>query len=271
MKTTRIGFLGAGNMAGALISGLLASKVVESAQISVSDPRQSRLSELATEHGLQTAASNRELTTWANVVVVSVKPGVVAQVLEDCAPLFGSTHLVVSIAAGVPIRAIEAKLPAGVRVVRAMPNTPAIARAGATAISGGTSASASDLDLAKTLFDAVGKTVVLEETHLDAVTGLSGSGPAYVMLLIEALADGGVKVGLPRDVALLLATQTVYGSAKLLLETGEHPARLKDMVTSPGGTTIAGLAALERAGVRSAFLTAVEDATRRSAELGKKS
>jgi pyrroline-5-carboxylate reductase len=191
-------------------------------------------------------------------------------VLGECGSLLGTNHLVVSIAAGVPIRSLESWVAPGTRVVRAMPNTAALARAGATAISRGTVASSADLDLARTLFDAVGKTVVLDESHLDAVTGLSGSGPAYVMLVIEALADGGVRVGLPRDVALLLAAQTVYGSAKLLLETGEHPARLKDMVTSPGGTTIAGLAALERGSVRSALMTAVEDATLRSAELGKR-
>jgi pyrroline-5-carboxylate reductase len=271
MKTARIGFLGAGNMAGALISGLLASKLVGKEQVRASDSRADRLKELSAEHGIQTHTSNAELVRWASVVVLSVKPQVVPAVLAECGGLVGHAHLVVSIAAGVPIAALEAKLGAGARVVRAMPNTPALARAGATAISGGSVATLADLDVARALFDAVGKTVVLDEGLLDAVTGLSGSGPAYVMLFIEALSDGGVKAGLPRDVALLLAAQTVYGSAKLLIDTHEHPARLKDMVTSPGGTSIAGVAALEGGAVRSAVMEAVEKATRRATELGKKS
>jgi pyrroline-5-carboxylate reductase len=152
-----------------------------------------------------------------------------------------------------------------------MPNTAALAQAGATAIAAGASATASDLDVARTLFDAVGVSVVLPEHQLDAVTGLSGSGPGYVMLFIEALADGGVKMGIPRDVALLLAAQTVYGAAKLLIESKQHPATLKDMVTSPGGTTIAGLSVLELAGVRGDVIAAVEAATRRATELGNRS
>ncbi len=270
MNTTRIGFLGAGNMAGALISGLLVSKVVSSAGVRASDSRAARLTELATTHGIETHSSNVDLVNWANVLVLSVKPQVIPAILSECGNLVGEEHLVISIAAGVSIRTLEAGLGSGARVVRAMPNTPALALSGATAISGGARASSMDLETARRLFDAVGRTVVLDETHLDAVTGLSGSGPAYVMLVIESLADGGVKMGLPRDVAVLLAAQTVYGSAKLLLETGEHPAKLKDMVTSPGGTTIAGLAALERGGLRSTFIDAVEKAAHRSAELGKR-
>ncbi len=265
----RIGLLGAGNMAGALLSGLLGSKVVEPTQIRASDPRKARLDELRQTHGITTSDTNAEIVDWANILVLAVKPDVVAKVLDECGAKIGARHLVVSIAAGVPIRAIESKLGPGVRVIRAMPNTPAISRAGATAVSAGTAATHADLDVARALFEAVGRVVTVDETLLDAVTGLSGSGPAYVMLFIEALADGGVQAGLPRDVALLLATQTVYGSAKLLLETGEHPARLKDAVTSPGGTTIAGLRALEDAGVRGAIMGAVEQATERAIELGK--
>jgi pyrroline-5-carboxylate reductase len=271
MKTTRIGFLGAGNMAGALIAGLLGSKVVGSDQIRVADPRSGRLDELRAAHGVEGHATNADVVRWANVVVLSVKPQVLPQVLAECGALIGSAHLVVSVAAGVPIRSVESKIGPGARVVRAMPNTAALARAGATAIAGSASATAADVDVARALFDAVGRTVVLDEAHLDAVTGLSGSGPAYVMLFVEALADGGVKAGLPRDVALLLAAQTVYGSAKLLLESGEHPARLKDMVTSPGGTSIAGLAVLESKAVRGALVSAVEAATARATELGNRS
>jgi pyrroline-5-carboxylate reductase len=266
----RVGFLGAGNMAGALLSGLLGSKTLEPANLRASDSRAERLRELSAEHGIETHDSNVELVRWANVIVLSVKPQVVPAVLSECGGSIGSGHLLVSIAAGVPLGALEARLGAGARVVRAMPNTPALARAGATALSAGSLATPADLDVARRLFDAVGRTVVLEETHLDAVTGLSGSGPAYVMLFIEALADGGVKAGLPRDVALMLAAQTVYGSAKLLLDTNEHPARLRDMVTSPGGTTIAGLSVLEGRAVRGAIIEAVERATARASELGKK-
>jgi len=268
MENRKIGLLGAGNMAGALIRGLLGSKTLRSEQIRASDPRADQLAELATNHGIQTHADNAELLAWANVVVLSVKPQVIAQVLEQASSVFQSDTLVISIAAGVPLAAIEARLP-GARVLRAMPNTAAIALAGATGIAPGTHATPEDLRFARALFDAVGRSVVLDESALDAVTGLSGSGPAYVMLMIEALADGGVKVGLSRETALMLAAQTVYGSAKLLLETGEHPARLKDMVTSPGGTTIAGLHALEAGGLRHTLMNAVELATRRATELGQ--
>jgi pyrroline-5-carboxylate reductase len=270
MKTTRIGFLGGGNMAGALVAGLLGSKLVEQDQIRVAEPRQARLEELRAAHGIEASADNAAVVRWANIVVLSVKPQVLAQVLAECGSLIGKEHLVVSIVAGVPIRAVESKIAAGARVVRAMPNTPALSRAGATAIAKSASATAEDLDVARALFDAVGRTVLLDEAHLDAVTGLSGSGPGYVMLFIEALADGGVKAGLPRDVALILAAQTVFGSAKLLLDSGEHPAHLKDMVTSPGGTTIAGLTVLESAGMRGTLIAAVEAATARALELGKK-
>jgi len=269
MEKRRIGMLGAGNMAGALIRGLLASGTVKTDQIRASDVRAERLEELAKTYGIVTHADNSELARWANVVVVAVKPQVVDRALEQVTDALVTDTLVVSIAAGVPLKAIEARLPSGVRAVRAMPNTAAIALAGATGIAPGAGATEDDLRVAKALFDAVGRTVVLDETLIDAVTGLSGSGPAYIMLVIEALADGGVKVGLHRDTALLLAAQTVYGSAKLLLETGEHPGRLKDMVTSPGGTAIAGLHTLESGGLRRTLIDAVDSATRRAIELGE--
>jgi pyrroline-5-carboxylate reductase len=268
MESKRIGLLGAGNMAGALIRGLIASKTVGADQIRASDVRRDRLDELAKTHGIAICTDNRELVDWANLVVLAVKPQVVDRVLDDVGNAFRQDTLVVSIAAGVPIRALEARLPAGVPVVRAMPNTAAIVLSGATGIAPGAHATDDDMQAAKALFDAVGRTVVLDETLIDAVTGLSGSGPAYVMLMIEALADGGVKVGLHRDTALLLAAQTVYGSAKLLLDTGEHPGRLKDMVTSPGGTAIAGLHTLETGGLRRTLIDAVDSATRRAIELG---
>ena len=269
MQTKRIGLLGAGNMAGALIRGLLASKTVGVDQIRASDLRRDRLDELHETYGITVCADNRELVQWANLVVLAVKPQVVDRVLDDAGTAFRSDTLVVSIAAGVPIRSIEARLPDGVAVIRAMPNTAAIVLSGATGVAPGAHATDEDVRIAKALFDAVGRTVVLDEGLIDAVTGLSGSGPAYVMLMIEALADGGVKVGLHRDTALLLAAQTVYGSAKLLLDTGEHPGRLKDMVTSPGGTAIAGLHTLESGGLRRTLIDAVDSATRRAIELGE--
>jgi pyrroline-5-carboxylate reductase len=268
MAGRRIGFVGGGNMAGALVRGLLQSKTVTPDQIRASDVKQERLAELHDKYGVETSADNEELARWADVVVIAVKPQIVDRVLGAVASALSEGDLVVSIAAGVPIEALEARLPPGTRVVRAMPNTAAIALAAATAIAPGAHATAADVEVARALFEAVGRCVVLDESLLDAVTGLSGSGPAYVMLMIEALADGGVKVGLGRDTALLLAAQTVYGAAKLQLETGEHPGRLKDMVTSPGGTAIAGLHTLEAGGLRRTLIDAVEVASRRAAELG---
>ncbi|HEY0464794.1 MAG TPA: pyrroline-5-carboxylate reductase [Polyangiaceae bacterium] len=269
MENRKIGLLGAGNMAGALIRGLLASNTLRPEQIRGSDVRADQLAELAKRYGIQTHSDNSELLAWANVVVLAVKPQVIGQVLEQISSLLKPDTLVISIAAGVPLAAIEARLPDGARVLRAMPNTAAIALASATGIAAGSHAGPEDLRFARALFDAVGRSAVLDESALDAVTGLSGSGPAYVMLIIDALADGGVKVGLSRETALMLAAQTVFGSAKLLLETGEHPGRLKDMVTSPGGTTIAGLHALEAGGLRHTLMNAVEVATRRATELGQ--
>jgi len=269
MKGRRIGFLGGGSMAGALIRGLLHSSTVTADQIQASDVKEERRAELERIYGIKATDDNEALVRWADVVVISVKPQIVDRVLGSIAAGLGEGDLVVSVAAGVPIEAIEARLPSSARVIRSMPNTAAIALAGATAIAPGSHATREDLEVARALFEAVGRCVVLDESLLDAVTGLSGSGPAYVMLMIEALADGGVKVGLGRDTALLLAAQTVYGAAKLQLETGEHPGRLKDMVTSPGGTAIAGLHTLEAGGLRRTLIDAVEAAATRSAELGE--
>jgi pyrroline-5-carboxylate reductase len=268
MSDDRIGFIGGGNMAAALARGLLSSSRVTAAALRASDPSESRRAALAAEHGIEVHATNAEVARWASVLVLAVKPQSIETALQSLTGALAPGTLVISIAAGVPLGVLESLLPAGTRVVRAMPNTAAMALAGATAIAAGSHATAADLETGRRLFDAVGVTLVVDEALLDAVTGLAGSGPAYVMLVIEALADGGVKMGLPRDAALRLAAQTVYGSAKLLLDTKEHPARLKDMVTSPGGTTIAGLHALEAGGVRTALIDAVERATRRSQELG---
>ena len=263
-----IGFLGAGNMASALVKGLLHAGIFAPSDIVVSDVKKDRLEHLQTTHGVRTTTDNHELTRSVDVLVLAVKPQVVDRVLDAVAGDVREDTLVVSVAAGVPLEALEGRLPPYARVVRTMPNTPATALAGATAIAAGTRATEADVEVATAIFEAIGRVVVLDEPLLDAVTGLSGSGPAYVMLIIEALADGGVKMGLHRDTALLLAAQTVYGSAKLLLETGEHPGRLKDMVTSPGGTAIAGLHTLESGALRKTLIDAVESATLRAAELG---
>ncbi len=263
-----VGFLGAGNMAAALIKGLLHAGVFLPLESYASDAKADRLKHIQTEHGVRVTTDNHELARTVDVLVLAVKPQVLDRVLDAISGDLRKETLLISVAAGVPLEALEGRLPAFARVVRSMPNTPATALAGATAISPGSHATEADLEIARELFEAVGRVVTLDEPLLDAVTGLSGSGPAYIMLIIEALADGGVKMGLHRDTALLLAAQTVYGSAKLLLETGEHPGRLKDMVTSPGGTAIAGLHTLESGALRKTLIDAVESASLRAAELG---
>jgi pyrroline-5-carboxylate reductase len=270
MSETRVGLLGAGNMAEALLGGWLKTGLLKPEAIIASDVRAERLAELRERYGIRTEADNLELARNSDVLVIAVKPQVVGAILEPLASVLSHEHLLISIVAGVSIATFEAALPGDVRVIRTMPNTPALVGAGATALAAGRHATAADMALARRLFDAVGASTVVAEPLLDAVTGLSGSGPGFVMLFVEALSDGGVKAGLPRDTAQFLASQTVLGAAKLLLESGEHPAVLKDRVTSPGGTTIAGLATLERGAFRSAVLDAVAAAAARSAELGKR-
>jgi pyrroline-5-carboxylate reductase len=265
-----IAFLGAGNMAEALVKGLLRAGVAAPPEILCTDRRADRLADLARLYGVRTSPDNRAAAAEAAIVVLSVKPQVMNKLLAEIAPALDGTKLVISIAAGVPLAAVERRVGHGVRLVRTMPNTPALVGAGATAISLGEHATEADLAQARALFDAVGRTAVVDEPLLDAVTGLSGSGPAYIFLVIEALADAGVKVGLDRRTAQDLAAQTVLGSAKLLIETGEHPGRLKDQVTSPGGTAIAGLHTLEAGGLRTTLMNAVEAATKRSHELGRR-
>lgn len=264
----KICFIGGGNMAEALIRGLIASGAAKAADITATDQRQERLEELRRTFEIEVTRDNLAAVKQADVVVLAVKPQVMGRALAQIAPGIDASKLIVSVAAGVPIAAIEHKLGRGVRIVRAMPNTPALVGAGATAIACSEHATPEDEALAKALFDAVGLTVVVEESLLDAVTGLSGSGPAYLFLIIEALSDAGVKVGLPRYTAQQLAAQTVLGSAKLQIETGVHPGQLKDQVTSPGGTAIAGLHTLEAGGLRTTLINAVESATQRAKQLG---
>jgi pyrroline-5-carboxylate reductase len=263
-----IGFLGAGNMAEALMRGLLRGGHADPQQVLASGPRGERADELRSRWGVRATTSNLELVAEAEIVVLSIKPQIMRRVLDEISERLRPDALIISVAAGVPIAAIEGRLRPGTRVIRTMPNTPALVDAGATAIARGGHATDADLAVAKRIFDAVGITVTLDESQLDAATGLSGSGPAYIFLILEALSDAGVKVGMSRRTAQLLAAQTVLGSAKLLIETNEHPGRLKDMVTSPGGTAITGLHVLEHGGLRTTLIDAVEAATKRSHELG---
>lgn len=262
-----ITFLGAGNMATAIIRGLLLAGTPAS-RITATDRRPEQATLLEKEHGIRVGHDNVRAAREAEVVVLSVKPQALDQLLREIAPAIDHTKLVVSVAAGVPIAAIERRLGAGARIIRTMPNTPCLVGQGATALATGEHATEADLALATKLFESVGLTTVVDEYLLDAVTGLSGSGPAYIFLIIEALSDAGVKMGLSRHVSLKLAAQTVLGSAKLLLETGAHPGQLKDQVTSPGGTAIAGLHTLEAGGLRTTLIDAVEAATKRARELG---
>lgn len=269
LASETIGFVGAGNMAEALIRGLVKGNHVAADRVIASGPRAERLAELHGAYAIATTRDNREVAAKSNILVLGVKPQIMDKVLSELGDQVKPGTLIISIAAGVDTSTIEAAFVEGVRVVRAMPNTPALVGAGATAVSGGTHAKPEDLAKARAIFDAVGISVELDESHLDAVTGLSGSGPAYIFLILEALADAGVKVGLARRNAQRLAAQTVMGSAKLLLETDEHPGKLKDMVTSPGGTAIAGLHTLEEGGLRTTLINAVETATKRARELGR--
>lgn len=256
-------------MASAILRSLLNRELLSPQQVTVADPAEACRAAVS-GLGVAATASNLEAVQGADVVVLAVKPGVVPTVLAEVGQALSPTSLVVSIAAGVSTREMEAHLPSSVPVIRVMPNTPVQVGAGAAALCRGIHATAEHAALVRQLFEAGGLCVEVTEAQLDAVTGLSGSGPAYVCLMVEALADGGVRMGLPRDVALKLAAQTLLGGAQLILETGDHPAVWKDRVATPGGTTIAGLAALEEAGVRSGLIKAVEAASRRSAELGKK-
>jgi pyrroline-5-carboxylate reductase len=264
-----IGFLGAGKMATALAKGFVKAGLVTPKQIIASDPSDAARAAFAREVGAKTTAVNAEVVKFAEVLILAVKPDQVTGALAEIRERFTDKNLLISIAAGVTLAKLEAGLGAGARVVRVMPNTPALVGASASAFALGQSALPADAELAQKLLSAVGVAFQVKESLLDAVTGLSGSGPAYVYLFIEGLSDGGVAAGLPRDLATKLAAQTVLGSAKMVLETGLHPAALKDMVTSPGGTTIEGLHELEKGKLRGTVISAVRVATEKSKKLGQ--
>jgi len=269
IKGRSVGFVGAGNMGEALIKGLLAANLVPAEAIHATDVRLERLKELNRQYGIQVSSDNAELIRRADIVILAVKPQIMEAVLTEIAPVVTRRKLLISIAAGVSTAKIRAVLHKDARLIRVMPNTPALVLEGVTAVAKAEGLEADDLETAGEIFSAVGRVVVLGEELMDAVTGLSGSGPAYIAVVIESLADGGVRMGLDRITAMTLATQTVLGAAKLLLETGLHPGALTDMVSSPGGTSIAGIAALEEGGIRTTFIKAVERATQRSRELGQ--
>jgi pyrroline-5-carboxylate reductase len=266
----RLGFLGAGQMATALARGWLAAGLIGKSTCKASDPSAESRTRFQEQTGCSAFAENREVVLASDLLVLAVKPQTMSIVLEDIRHTVTEHHLIVSIAAGIPLKGLADAFLGNRRLIRVMPNTPCLLGASAAGFAAGPGARPEDVALVERLFNSVGKAFALPEPLLDAVTGLSGSGPAFVYVMIEALADGGVKMGLPRDVALTLAAQTVLGSARMVLETKQHPAALKDAVASPGGTTIAGLHALERGGFRAAVMDAVEAATKRAQELGAK-
>ncbi len=269
MAQLKIGFLGAGKMATALAKGFVNAGLVKANQIVAADPFPAARKTFAAEVGAKTTATNTDVVKAATVLILATKPDQVAAALAEIRGVFTGTHLLISIAAGVTLAKLEAGLGANARVVRVMPNTPALVGESASAFACGKSATTADAALAKKLLASVGLAFQVKETLLDAVTGLSGSGPAYVYQFIEALSDGGVAAGLPRDIATKLAAQTVLGAAKMVLVTGQHPGALKDQVTSPGGTTIEGLHALEKGRLRATVMSAVRAATEKSKKLGQ--
>jgi pyrroline-5-carboxylate reductase len=264
----RIALIGAGNMTEAIVAGLLKAEVLLPDLLYATDILSERHTHFKTRYGITISRDNREATAWGDIIILSVEPQILDAVLPQISPALQTGKLIISVAAGYPIARVSAQLGTEARIVRAMPNTPSTVLEGVTALAFGAGLSKEDREAARIIFESIGKVVVVEESMMDAVTGLSGSGPAYVYLILEALADGGVKVGLPRSVAELLAAQTALGAARMLLESGEHPGRLKDLVASPGGTTIEGIHQLEKGGLRAVLMSAVEEATTRSRELG---
>ena len=269
LKDKTIAIIGTGNMGEGLVSGLIGSRSSKPKNIICTDIRQDQLREIKATYKVRTTTNNLKAVEEADIVIYSVKPQIMAATLTETAAKLDMSKLVISIAAGVPLAAMEACVSKELRLIRVMPNIAAAVKESATAIAAGGHATKDDVRLAMEIFNSIGKCIFLKENYLmDAITGLSGSGPAYIFLIVDALADAGVKMGLSRQDSLFLAAQTILGSAKLLIETQEHPGQLKDKVTSPGGTAIAGLATLENGGLRTTLINAVEAATLRSKELG---
>ena len=269
IENLHFAFLGGGNMAEALIKGLLTGLAVNPRHVVATDVIRERCAYLHETYGICTSDDNPQAVRDSQVIFLAVKPQTVPALLDAIAPAVNQDKLIVSIAAGIPLSTLRHALPADSRIVRVMPNTPALVLAGAAGISPSAAATPADVALVERIFNVVGRATVVSDGMMDAVTGLSGSGPAFVFALIEGLSDGGVLMGLDRPTATMLAAQTVLGAAKMVLETGKHPGELKDMVTSPAGTTIAGMQALEDGGLRGLMMAAVRRATERSQELGR--
>lgn len=269
LKNKKIGIIGSGNMGEALISGLVVSGAVSEKDIICSDISEIQLASIKKKYGVQTTTNNMDVIETSDYLIYAVKPQIISSVLKETSPGLDMSKLVISIAAGVPLEAIEQCLKKDLRLIRVMPNICAFVKEGAIGISAGAHAHEEDVEIAGKIFDSIGKTVFVRDSSLmDAVTGLSGSGPGYIFVIIEALADAGVKMGLSRKDAEFFSAQTVLGAAKLMLASGEHPGQLKDKVASPGGTTISGIYMLEKGGLRATLIDAVEAATKRAGELG---
>jgi pyrroline-5-carboxylate reductase len=269
VSNKNVAFIGGGAIAEALLRGMLQGGLVKAGQLTVCDVAAERLDYLAKTYGVAVSPDSAGVAAGAGVLFLTVKPQVIPEVLAVVGPAVRKSALVVSVAAGITIATLQDKLPE-VPIIRVMPNTAVAVGAGMSALALGRYAAPADGEVAAALFASVGRVVTVKEDAMDAVTGLSGSGPAFVYVMIDALADAGVRVGFPRQMAITLAAQTLYGAAKMVLETGEHPAKLRDMVTSPAGTTIAGVHVLEQKGVRAALIDAVVAATERSREMGQK-
>lgn len=268
LKGKTVGIIGGGKMGGVLIQGMIDRGIRTAADILVADVDETRLKDLKKTFGVKVTPHILEAAKKSQILILAVKPQNMAEVLDAISAAIVPSKLIISIAAGISIKFMEERLKKGARIIRTMPNTPALIGEGITALAAGQTVSDEDMATAQRIFDAVGLTVIVKEDLMDAVTGLSGSGPAYVFTIIEALADGGVQMGLGRDVAVKLSAQTLLGAAKLVLTGGRHTGQLKDMVTSPGGTTIAGIRALEDGKLRGTLMAAVEAATLRSKALG---
>jgi pyrroline-5-carboxylate reductase len=267
LKDKKLAVIGAGKLGETLIKGLLEAGVIDVSNVVVTAGHQQRLDQLRERFGVSGTLSNRMAAESADIIILSVKPQTVPAVVTEISAALKPRHLLISVAASVSSAFIEKHISAPVPVIRAMPNTPCLLKKGMTGIAAGKNASREQVELAKFIFDAVGRTVVVDEKHMDAITGLSASGPAFIYIVIESLAEAGVKVGLPRDLATELAAQTVVGAGSMVIETGEHPAKLKDSVTTPAGCTIDGILELEEGGLRVTLIKAVVRATQRAKEL----
>jgi pyrroline-5-carboxylate reductase len=269
MNSKKIAIIGGGNMGMALARGILQTKWATPERMMIAEPLKERLEHIkGLAHGIKASHSNLEAASWADIILLSVKPQIMSHVIDEIKPAIEERKLIVSVAAGVTTAHIEKRVGGKVPVIRAMPNIAAVVREAATAICKGKYATESDLAMARHIFESVGIVVDVDEDLMDAVTGLSGTGPMYVFQILEGLSDAGVKVGLSRDTANILSIQTLIGASKLIKETKEHPAKLKDLVTSPGGTAISALHSLEKNGLKALLIDAVEVAAKRSSELG---